>query len=106
MTSTETPKEKITMTCACGGNYSSERGREIHEISQKHKRFLNIGVVKKRVIRSKLSEEEKIQRRREYQREYYKSNPDVWRLTPSYNRGKGYFYEMPPFTPKAEEVTQ
>lgn len=71
--------------CDCGGYYT--HNKTAHMKSKKHQKFLETGEVTVSYF-TRIPEEEKIEKRREYLREYYKNNKQVWQNTPSYNHYK------------------
>ena len=74
--------------CECGGHYTDIK-KKIHEKSKRHIRYLETGEVSKTYYNTSLTEEEKLEKRREYFRDFYKKHPERWQACPSYNRGNG-----------------
>ncbi len=74
-----------SIKCECGGYYTSNKA--VHIKTKRHQKFLETGEVSISYF-TRVPEEEKIAKRREYLKEYYKTNKHVWQNTPSYNHYK------------------
>jgi len=81
-------KENSTV-CECGGRYTDKHNQDIHNKSKRHMRFLETGEKSKTYRTINMTEEEKLEKRREYFRDFYKKHPERWQACPSYNRGNG-----------------
>lgn len=79
-----------SIECLCGGHYSKYYA-EKHTQTKQHQRFLETGQKQEKISHSckHLTEEEKLEKRREYFRNFYKRHPERWQACPSYNRGNG-----------------
>ncbi len=78
-----------SIRCNCGGYYieNNKANYAKHIKSKKHQIFLETGEIAVSFF-TRIPEEEKIAKRREYLKEYYKNNKQVWQNTPSYNNYK------------------
>ena len=72
-----------TMVCECGGHYSSKENKITHMKSLRHKKYLETGIKHTVIYTCELTVNEKLEKKKEYMRNYYKNHKDIWYNCPS-----------------------
>ena len=74
---------KTTTECECGGHYSSRENKITHLKSLRHKKYLETGIKHNIIYFCEMTKVEKHEAKKQYIREYYSKNKEIWMNCPS-----------------------